>query len=266
MPQSPADLMVPAYPTQPGANWRMKGLAGALQADVRAAEKAPNPARALSWNAHDQDTQNIVSQYNDYLRSTPGYQSLDWQLIKAMLWVETSPTAPDDQWDTAPMQSANKGDVGWRDMMNNANRMSLIVPPNLRSAVAFPNLRATDNIAAGVAYLLYRAATFGPQTQLDKNNIKSVVVSRGDSLYSIARKVGTTEQILRDMNSHAPLYPLKVGIKLNYVPANTVTIIIGWQSINPQSTYRLYNANGLGAYGDEVQFLYDLIRKNKILN
>ncbi len=69
-----------------------------------------------------------------------------------------------------------------------------------------------------------------------------------------------------NLRSHAPLYPLKIGIKLNYVPANTVTIITGWQSINPQSTYHLYNANGLDAYGYEIQFAYDLIRKNKILN
>ena len=244
----------------------MQGLAVKLEANVRSAQKALIPARALSWNAYDQDTQNIVSQYNDYLRGTPGYQSLDWQLIKAMLWVETSPTAPDNQWDTAPMQSANKGDSGWSDIMNNGDKMSLIVPLNLRSAVASPNLRAADNIAAGVGYLLYRAAEFGSQTQVDKNDIKSVVVSHGDSLYSIARKVGTTEQVLRDMNSHAPLYPLKVGIKLNYAPAKTVTVITGWQSIDPQSTYRLYNANRRGAYGEEVQFTYDLIRKNKILN
>ncbi len=180
--------------------------------------------------------------------------------------VEIGPTALDDAWDKAPMQSANPGDAGWSDMMNNGNKTSLIVPPNLRSAVGSPRLRAVDNIAAGVGYLLYRAAEFGPQTQVDKNDIKNVVVSHGDTLYSIARKVGTTEQVLRDMNSHAPLYPLKVGIKLNYVPAKTVTVITGWQSINPQNAYRLYNANGRGAYGDDVQFTYDLIRKNKILH
>ena len=196
MPQSPANFIIPAYSTQAEANQRMRGLAAQLEADVRAVQKAPNPARALSWNAYDQDTQNIVLQYNGYLRNTPGYQSLDWQLIKAMLWVETSPTAPDNQWDTAPMQSANKGDVGWSDMMNNGNKMSLIVPPNLRSAVGTPGLSASDNIAAGVGYLLYRAAEFGQKTQVDKNNIKSVFVSPDDSLCSIARKVGTTEQMI----------------------------------------------------------------------
>ena len=127
MPQSPANFIIPAYSTQAEANQRMRGLAAQLEADVRAVQKAQNPARALSWNAYDQDTQNIMLQYNDYLRNTPGYQSLDWQLIKAMLWVETSPTAP--------MQSANKGDVGWSDMMNNGDKMSPIMPPNLHSAV-----------------------------------------------------------------------------------------------------------------------------------
>ena len=196
MSQSPADLIVPSYPTQPEANQYTRGLTSKLEKDVRAAQTASSPARAPSWNAHDQDTQSIVSQYNDYLRSTPRYQSLDWQLIKAMLWVETNPTAMDDAWDKAPMQSANKGDVGWGDMMNNGNKMNLIVPPSLRSAVGTPGLSASDNIAAGVGYLLYRAAEFGRKTQVDKNDIKSVFVSPDDSLCSIARKVGTTEQMI----------------------------------------------------------------------
>ena len=144
--------------------------------------------------------------------------------------------------------------------------MALIVPPNLRNAVASPNFNARDNIAAGVGYLLYRAAEFGQKTVIDKKDVRTVTVERGDSLYAIARRVGTPEQVLRDMNRHTPLFPLKIGTKLTYSPAKTVTVITGWQSIDPQSTYRLYNAHPGTDYANKVGFMYDLIRQNRILN
>lgn len=67
-----------------------------------------------------------------------------------MLWTKTGPYARQDLWNTQPMQSANPHDPGWGDMMRHGDRMALIVPPNLRNAVASPNFNARDNIATGV--------------------------------------------------------------------------------------------------------------------
>ncbi|MCF3948346.1 LysM peptidoglycan-binding domain-containing protein [Acidiphilium sp. AL] len=62
---------------------------------------------------------------------------------------------------------------------------------------------------------------------IDKKDVKTVTVERGDSLYAIARRVGTTEQVLRDLNRHTPLFPLKIGTKSTYSPAKIVTVITG---------------------------------------
>lgn len=41
------------------------------------------------WNAWDCEIQMAVNEYNRHLAGSAGYQSLDWQIIKAMLWVES---------------------------------------------------------------------------------------------------------------------------------------------------------------------------------
>ncbi|MDE1906100.1 MAG: LysM peptidoglycan-binding domain-containing protein [Rhodospirillales bacterium] len=229
-------------------------------------EGLPFPARALSWNAYDQDIQSIVSAYNSYLQSTPGFSQLDWHLVKAMAWTETGPYAARDQWETAPMQSANPGDLGWSDLMRQQNKMQDIVPPNLRSAVASARLTPQNNIAAGVGILLQHAAIWGPKATIDKKDVRTVTTQKGDSLYIIAKRAGTTEQVLKDMNAGTRLDPLRPGMVLKYAPAKTVTAITGWRSISPQSTYTLYNHHPGSDYGHKVEFLYDLIKRNNILN
>ncbi len=164
------------------------------------------------------------------------------------------------------MQSDNPNDLGWADMTRQKDKMNVIVPSGLNAAVASPNLTGRDNIAAGVGYLLFRAAIWGPKTVIDKKDVKTVTVARGDSHYAIARRVGTTEHVLREMNPHAPLFPLKIGTNLKYSPARTITTITGWRKIDPQSTYQLYNHHPGTDYAHKVQFLYDLIKDNKILD
>ena len=268
MSQKTNELIIPPYPTSEPARSFTVNDVSYIERDLMQAQNAANPGRALSWNAYDQDVQNIVSDFNNYLRTTPGYVSLDWRLIKAMLWVETGPYAERNLWYSKPMQSANHHDLGWPEMMRSGNRdrMHLIVPPNLRGAVASPNLTPRDNIVAGVAYLLYSAAETGPKTVIDKQDVKTVTVARGDSLYLIARQVGTTEPVLKDMNSRMTLFPLQPGMKLTYSPAKTIVSILGWRPINPQSTYRLYNGHPGTDYGNKVQFLYDLIKQNRVLH
>ncbi len=164
------------------------------------------------------------------------------------------------------MQSANPGDLGWSDLMRQQDKMQDIVPPNLRSAVASAGLTPQNNIAAGVGILLQHAAIWGPKTTIDKKNVKTVTTQKGDSLYIIAKRAGTTEQVLKDMNAGTRLGPLRPGMVLKYAPAKTVKAITGWRSISQQSTYTLYNHHPGSDYGHKVQFLYDLIKRNNILN
>jgi hypothetical protein len=65
------------------------------------------------WAEYDCDIQRGVTQYNRHLRNTPGFISLDWRLIKAMVWTESG--GPGNRaWRSNPMQIGNPGDPGLR--------------------------------------------------------------------------------------------------------------------------------------------------------
>lgn len=54
------------------------------------------------WNTYDCDVRSAVGEYNAHLSHTPGYVPLDWQPVKAMLWVETGANVL--AWKSRPMQ------------------------------------------------------------------------------------------------------------------------------------------------------------------
>lgn len=98
-------------------------------------------------------------------------------------------------------------------------RENLIVPPSLRGALGAANISAYNNIAAGAAYLLFRAAHF------ERKKSARDTAGRRDETW----------------------------------------VITGWNSITPNSIADTYNANGRGAYADELKFAYDLIRNTQYL-
>lgn len=67
-------------------------------------------ATDASWNAWDCEIQRVATLYNRHLSGTAGYVALDWQMVKAMVWVETGAHHP--EWKTRPMQIGNAGDPG----------------------------------------------------------------------------------------------------------------------------------------------------------
>lgn len=63
-------------------------LAGRAKTGFEKWQDTINESRHTSrWNIYDSEIKSIVSQYNNYLSDTPGYRSLDWKIIKAMVWV-----------------------------------------------------------------------------------------------------------------------------------------------------------------------------------
>lgn len=67
------------------------------------------------WNAWDCEIRMAVDEYNRHLSGTSGYRPLDWQLIKAMIWVETG--AESKKWRSNPIQIGNPGDPGLRSLL-----------------------------------------------------------------------------------------------------------------------------------------------------
>jgi hypothetical protein len=265
MPSTYADIAAPVAP-QGIKDWA-DGVDEYIERDwQKAKSQTQMPAvNALSWNAHDKELRQIVSDYNRYLASTPGYHDLDWHLIKAMLFVETNPEQKG--WDKSPMQSNNQGDAGYGDLTSKPDRVALLVPPTLRNSLSCANINAAGSITAGVAYLLSQAAIFGEATVNADQKTQTVKVEKYDSLYTLAKKVGTTEALMQKLNPHVNFHNLQPGTVLNYQKAKIVTVITGWKTIDENSIYSLYNRNPRLAqrYTQQLGYAYRLIKQNKFL-
>lgn len=154
------------------------------------------------WSEHDSTIQLIVTQYNTFLKDTPGFRPLDWQLIKAMTWVETGANSP--AWKTKPLQIGVSTDPGLGALFSGQEGGDLIVPPGMKLSKAGAQVDYVQNIRAAVGYLLMRMAQFDFKTILDADTtLGHVTVKDGDNLSKIARERGTTVDMLTTMNPKA---------------------------------------------------------------
>lgn len=112
------------------------------------------------WDIYDCDIQTAVNAFNRHLTGTAGYFPLDWQLIKAMVWVATG--AGSDLWKSNPMQIGMPGDPGLRALLSGKEGGYLILPPSLQSGLNVVSATSMPiyNIRAGIGYLLMRMANF----------------------------------------------------------------------------------------------------------
>ena len=142
--------------------------------------KAVNDPR---WDSYDCEIKMAISEFEQHLRSTTGYRTPDWQLIKAMLWTESGADSP--EWGTKPMQIGVIGNPGLASLLSGKEGGELILSSALKSRLSATNVRMvpSQNIRAGIGYLLMRMATFEFQSVLAGgiNPIKEVTVKAGDS-------------------------------------------------------------------------------------
>jgi hypothetical protein len=213
------------------------------------------------WQSYDCDIQRAVNQLNRHLTRTAGYRSLDWRLIKAMVWTESG--GPNTRaWRDNPIQIGNPGDPGLTALFSGREGGELIIPPELRNRLTIGATKTSPqmNISAGIAYLLMRLASYGFATVPDgqDNTTYDVLVKAGDTLEKISRSNGTTVDTLRKCNTGALV--LRPGQSLRYQKASIKKVIMRWTSANATSIARLYNV-GDPAYAKKLTYCLSVMQK-----
>lgn len=220
-----------------------------------------------AWNKWDDEIYRAVNEFNLHLSKTPNYKNLDWQYIKAMVWVETG--AESKQWNIKPIQIGVPGDAGLPDLLLNKSPnkedYELIVPKSWRSQLTKISVTTMPihNIRAGIAYLLKRLAKFEYQTISDADtNIYQVTVKSGDTLEKIAKKKNTTIDVLRTLNPDIDERKLKLGQILKYQKASRRRVISGWQNISTAVIASRYNGNRDKKYAEKLDYVLKHLRRN----
>lgn len=114
-------------------------------------------ARDERWNEYDRLIEREVADYNRRLADTPGYQPVDWRLIKAMVWIESGgPTNP--AWRTRPIQIGNPGDPGLAALRAGEGAADVILSDALKRERDQSENDPERNVRFGIAYLMIRMA------------------------------------------------------------------------------------------------------------
>lgn len=215
------------------------------------------------WNEYDCDIQRGVAQFNRHLFSTAGFISLDWRLIKAMIWTESG--GPDHRaWRSNPIQIGNPGDPGLRALLSDKEGGTLIIPPELKNKLTIATAAGSPqmNTRAGMAYLLMRLAQYGIGTVPDEQDKKvyEIVAKAGDSLDRIARANSTTVDTIKRLNPGTHI--LRPGQTLKYKKATVQKIIVRWNMANPSTIAMRYNV-GDPDYAKKLAYCLTVMQKSK---
>ncbi|MGF6511371.1 LysM peptidoglycan-binding domain-containing protein [Paraburkholderia sp. 32] len=245
-----------------------EGMVMAMQAPTRTGferwqdgvSKAVSDAK---WNSWDCEIQMAVHEYNRYLHGTSGYVPLDWQLIKAMLWVETG--AHDPQWNAKPMQIGVAGDPGLASLLSRKEGGDLIVPSAWIGRLTMASVRTIPayNIRAGIGYLLMRMAHFKYRSVLGADpEVYEIAVRPGDSLDKMARAQGTTIDTLKKLNPTATV--LRPGQVLKYRKASVQNAVTSWRPMSAPVIAERYNGGGDPNYARKLDYALSMVRKGKV--
>lgn len=180
------------------------------------------------WDIYDADIQRIVNAFARFhLSKGNGYVGPRWQLIKAQLWVETSPTTP--FWKTLPMQIGMYNDGGITDVCGNAH-MPLVAPPEMRRHFDGVTIRSNPvvNIEAGMALLHLKMAFFASELK------RSPQPSKHNQLAARHKQVSV------------------------HATQQRVSYISAWRPFCPVTLYQQYNI-GDAEYAAKVNFCLELI-------
>jgi hypothetical protein len=191
------------------------------------ADLAKKPA---AWDEYDVRIKYAVDEFNWHLRNTPLYPTLDWRIIKAILWVESG--AWNLAWKTRPMQIGNKGDSGLHDLLGaRKTQGKLVTPDKFQAGITESAVRSDSetNIRAGIALLLLKMAVFKEQDIVMPGSQEyDVTVEKGDSFSTIAKREGSVPGVLQKLNSKILPQKLQPGQTIKCQKATRQLVITHW--------------------------------------
>jgi len=217
-----------------------------------------------AWDEYDQLITDEIAEYNKRLKDTPDFESVDWHLVKAMLWVESGGPS-NAAWKRRAMQIGNKGDPGYRVLSHKGEGSHLVMASQLWNDIKDPK-QIDDpkiNIRAGIAYLFTRMATFEDRSVDDASDTKihEHTVAPGESLWSIAKRHKTTVASLEEHNPEKTkvIRPKQV---LKYRKARIEMVITGWRPFRTVTIAQRYNV-GDPDYAGKLDYCVGLFRTLK---
>ncbi|MBR8320532.1 LysM peptidoglycan-binding domain-containing protein [Burkholderia cenocepacia] len=212
------------------------------------------------WDSWDCEIRMAVEEYNRHLSGIAGYRPLDWQLIKAMLWVESG--AADSEWNSKPMRIGVSGDPGLASLLSGNEGGDLILPPAWKGQLTMGSVRSmpAHNIRAGIGYLLMKTAHYEYRSVSNADvKIYEVVVKPGDSLDKIAKAQASTVDTLRKLNPTATV--LRPGQALKYQKASVQRVITSWRQISTTLIAQRYNGGGDFNYAAKLDYALKAMQK-----
>ncbi len=186
------------------------------------------------------------------------YPGVDWKLAKAMLWVESG-GPKGGAWVTRPMQIGNPGDPAYAVVKGGRDGSAIVMSAELAKAIKSGSIDQPQlNVRAGIAYLFTRMAQFDMITVHDPvdSSIQLVRVQPGDSLERIAKRVGTTVEILSAMRKVNSSSVLRIGEALQYRKAKLQLSIVGWRSWDYATIAARYNGGGDKHYAEKLEYVH----------
>ncbi|KVH08010.1 LysM peptidoglycan-binding domain-containing protein [Burkholderia sp. AU18528] len=220
-------------------------------------DKAAGDAK---WDSWDCEIRMAVDEYNRHLSGIAGYRPLDWQLVKAMLWVESGPA--NSEWNIRPMRIGVPGDPGLSSLLSGNEGGDLILPPAWKGQLTMGSVRSmpAHNIRAGIGYLLMKTAHYEYRSVSNVDvKIYEVIVKPGDNLDKIAKAQASTVDTLRKFNPTAAV--LRPGQTLKYQKASVQRVITSWRQISTTLIAQRYNGGGDFNYAAKLDYALKAMQK-----
>jgi LysM repeat protein len=211
---------------------------------------------------YDSTLQQHVGDYNRRLGAISGYVTVDWKLMRAVVWVESG--GPKTlAWTGRVMHIGSSGDPRLSAVKSGEGATSVIVPQTTRDRLASADARTINepffNIEVGIAYLWLRMCKSEVGTIIDDPTVYSHTLASGETASSVAQKNGTTVEDIRATNPGLNIDRLSPGDVLRFHKARTGRKITGWYAFTPDNIASRCNVGDLD-YAEKLRYVMEALK------